>query len=1326
MVAREPLPPADASAPGAAVRAPRRRPSRIVRLTFAVLLGSLALAALGVLALGALRVPLSGGPWRDDLERVATRVLGREVKLDGDLVLVPGLEPKLSIGGLRIANPPGFGTPDFATLAGASLQLALAPLLEGRLHVIALEARDARVRLEVDANGRANWGFDPTGTAQASPGAAGQDRATPRGVAIAVERLAIADIVVWHHDARTGITRELDLDALEGEASRDRPLALRFNGHIEREFAYAGTVQAAPLAELAAATGWPFVLDVKLIGSSIHLDGRFHAATGRTEATLGLGAKDLGEIERFLQTKLPPVGATGFAATLAWGDGKLRLDDIRAVMGASSLDGRIEVSLAGERPLVTGLLSIPQLDVRPFLGSSVSPDAPADPMTYAELERVTLDLRQLAAFDVDVGLRLGRVLGLPGDVRDARLSVDLHDGVLDAPLAATVAEVTLTGRLTADARQALPSVWLELGARDTRLGGLAELLAGLRGLQGTLGRFDLRLGGRGETVGNLVRAMEVKVAAGDARLTYGNAQGERPVRMTLAELVAAVPPGERLRAEARGTLLDVPVRMTLAGGDLASTLRDQRAPLDLEVRAPGATLAIKGTFAPPSAAAGADLRFALDAKRSGELAGWLGVAARSALPIAIAGHARVESDEWHVEDTTVRVGRSKLALDAHRTGIGSRKPFTLVSLRSPFLDVPELESLRPPGAARPEDRRTAIDLPLFPRDIDLADADIGIGLERVVLGRTELVNAGFAARFRDGRLPPTPFAGTLAGVPFQGTLAFDPRRETPDLTLALGADNVDVGALLARLGVAEGFNARADALRLELIGRGERLSELARRSSFRATLAGGTLDLRNPGGKPLAQIAISEVVAGAEAGEPVRVAIDGRIGKTPVKIGVASGTLAAFLENREYVPFKVDAEAAGTRMNVNGRMALPLAAGRGDLTLVLSGDRLDSLDTLAQTELPPWGPWSLSGPVRATRDAYEVAALDVRVGESLLEGSGRLELSGARPRLDMSVKSSRLQLDDFPLGNWSAFSGAKPDAQAKLTTSEARARAKQAAASGEALLSRDTLNRFDAYLDVQVEEVRSGEDRLGSGWLRAQVDAGRLTVGPALVNLPGGTATMSAGYTPLERGVEVAVGAYVDRFDYGVLARRAQPGTTAAGQFSLRTELSATAPALDAVMAHANGRIDFAVWPERIAADAFDLWAVNVFVALLPAVDSSKSSRVNCAVGRFDLKDGKLTEDRLVLDTSRMRVNGHGRVDFDTEQIELRMQPRAKRAQFFSLQTPVDVRGTLEDFKVGVRGEDVAATVIRFFTSVIVVPFQQFRQGRAPQDGQDVCADPLR
>jgi hypothetical protein len=575
MAARQSLPPAASAASGADRPPARARARRIVAVVVGALLATAALAVLAVLALGVLQVPLSGGAWRDDIERVATRALGREVKLEGDLVLVPGARPRLAIGGLRIANPPGFGATDFATLADASLQLALAPLLEGRLHVVALEARHAELELEVDATGAANWRFASVPASQPSP-ASPERRLRPR-VAIEVERLAIADVVMRYRDARTGAARELDLDLLEGEAPRDARQALRFHGHIERELAYRGTVVGGPLADLYAEGGWPFVLDVALVGAAIHVDGRYHPGTGDAEATLGLGAEDLREVERFLQTRLPPVGATGLAAELRWGDDELHIEDIRAVMGASAMEGRLSVSLAGVRPLVTGSLTVPELDVRPFLGFSAAPGALSAPMTYAELERVTLRLRQLASVDADVGLRLGRVLGLPGEVRDARLDVDLRDGVLDAPMAATIADVVLTGRLAADARQALPSVRLELGARDTPLGNLAELLAGLRGLRGQLGRFDLRLGGQGETVGALVRAMEIRVAAADARLSYGHAQGERLVDVKVSDLVATVPPGERLRATGSGALLGVPVSMTLAGGDLASTIRDQRA-----------------------------------------------------------------------------------------------------------------------------------------------------------------------------------------------------------------------------------------------------------------------------------------------------------------------------------------------------------------------------------------------------------------------------------------------------------------------------------------------------------------------------------------------------------------------------------------------------------------------------------------------------------------------------------------------------------------------------------------------------------------------------
>jgi len=200
----------------------------------------------------------------------------------------------------------------------------------------------------------------------------------------------------------------------------------------------------------------------------------------------------------------------------------------------------------------------------------------------------------------------------------------------------------------------------------------------------------------------------------------------------------------------------------------------------------------------------------------------------------------------------------------------------------------------------------------------------------------------------------------------------------------------------------------------------------------------------------------------------------------------------------------------------------------------------------------------------------------------------------------------------------------------------------------------------------------------------------------------------------------------VDRFDYGILARRLKPDVNMQGLFSLRMDINARAPTLDSVMQHADGRIDFTVWPRDLNAGIFDLWAVNLFLALLPTIDPGSQSKVNCVVGRFKLRNGKLTHDALLLDTSRMRVNGQGQVDFDSERMRFRMEPRAKEPQFFSLATPVEVDGTLTDFHIRISGSDVLGTSVRFFTSWIVVPLEKLAGRGLPRDGADVCGNTVR
>jgi hypothetical protein len=219
---------------------------------------------------------------------------------------------------------------------------------------------------------------------------------------------------------------------------------------------------------------------------------------------------------------------------------------------------------------------------------------------------------------------------------------------------------------------------------------------------------------------------------------------------------------------------------------------------------------------------------------------------------------------------------------------------------------------------------------------------------------------------------------------------------------------------------------------------------------------------------------------------------------------------------------------------------------------------------------------------------------------------------------------------------------------------------------------------------------------------------------------------MSLAYDPTEQRIKFAAGAYIERFEYGVIARRLRPGSDAEGLFSLNMELASTTPSLSAIMAHADGRIDLAVWPRNLGAGQIDVWVVNLFRELLPVLDRRAQSQVNCMVGRFDLHSGVLRRDALVIDTSRMRVLGAGTVDFATEAIDFRFQPRAKDVQFFSLETPVRVTGTLTDFNIGVSPGDVLATIARFFGSVIVVPLETLFRGPLPRDGADVCTDPLR
>lgn len=1291
-----------------------RRVVSVLAITGAVGIAAIAAAAFFGIAINA-------APWRDSLSAAATDALARPVAFEGPLELRLSPHPSLRVGGIRVGNPPGFSSPEFASLGDARIELALTPALRGALRLRAIEARDATIRVERAADGRVNWQFGALGAARA-PESAGTPSSpgSARDIRLEVERIDIRNVALEYFDAATNRSRFFDLDELTEASRPGEPVVLAVRGRVEKSFPYTLVLNGDPADRLYRGTPWDFALDFEFLGTRLHAAGTVDRRGDRTEMQFGLGTENLAEVERFLQTRLPVVGVAALSGTIVSRPERFEIASLRGVMGESQFDGGIELALAGGRVQVRGALSFAQLDVRPFLAPD--PMRAGEPLTYAEVEHRRIDLAALRAVDGDLTVTVARLLGVPLDIRDARLGVHLADGALSAPIETTLADVHLRGAVAVNASAPAPALSLALSASNSALGNLAQALTGLRGIDGTLGQFSLAVGGQGETVGALVRDLDLAVRLGAAKLSYGNLAGGKPVEFAFDSLDATIPKGGRFSASARGRLLGEPFTAQAKGGDLDSILRTLRSPIEIALRGSGADVRVAGLLARPESTQGSDVEISANAARIGSLARWLGVSPKATMPFSLRARVRLESDEARVSDAVLKLGRSEIFVDAHQTGIGT-KPFVLGSVRSPLIDAVELDTLRPESAVGPRrDERAVIDIPVLPKGVSLADADIGVGLERIAFSRVALTNVGFAARLRDGHMGASPWAATLADVPFSGDLRLDLRGDAPEAGLTLATGKVDVGALLRRLGIASGIEASADGLRAQAALQGSRLGEIAGNSSFEATLAGGRLRIPGAAGTALADIAVREAALGAAPGGPVAVRVEGTLDATPITAYAWSGSLAELLRDAGTVPYSARAEAAGAKLAIDGTVKLPFGQGGADLTLDLSGERLSTLSPLARAELPPWGPWSVTGPFRITATAYEVPRLAVRVGSSRLAGQARVDMARARPRLDARIAAPQIQLDDFRLPERA------PDPEAKkLSAEDIRARAKELSGRGQSIASAEVLRRFDAFVDVQVEQVLSGRDRLGDGRLVAQVNDGRASLGPAIVNvIDGGTMTFTATYEPTATDVSLAVGAFVERFDYGVLARRAKPGANVEGEFSLRMELASRAPALDRVMAHADGTLDVAVWPRSLAAGVFDLWAVNVFVALIPEVDPASTSRVNCAVGRFDIRDGQLKQDAILIDTTRMRVTGEGGVDFRDETLGFRLQPRAKEPQLFSLATPVEVSGTLADPKVGASAGAILGSIARFVGSAILFPLYLFPQGKMPRDGADICADPIR
>jgi uncharacterized protein involved in outer membrane biogenesis len=1297
----------------------------------ALIFGSLVvliLVVMGVVLAVGISINIDG--IRTKAETAASNALGREVSISGHLGFDLSFRPSVELEGLQIANPSSWDTKDFVEVKLFRAQVRILPLLRGRIHIQEITAHGIDVHLELKSDGRKNWLFDlPRGEAGSSPPPAGSGE-TFKVNLVEVDEFSLDQLTISFLDHESNQRYEFELNSMQGAAVADEPLKLAIDGAFQKQRYYI-SISGDPIGELFKPTQpWHLEASAEMAGVTLNLRGQAdRPLEGKGfDFLIKLNGDRFGNLAAIFGAQLPPIGAYALAARMKETATGYSLSKLKGNFGQTAFDGKLEINLSGDKPTVLAELMIPTIDAGPLREISRAKPAehqmvetPHNPLPA--FDEIAISLNILNEIDADVELKVDQIINAPGNIRDASLKVAVQDGELTAPMTVTFADVSFQGNLDLKNFNDTPGFLLSLSADQTNLGSLALVFTNTEGVEGHLKSFKFSLGGEGHNLRSLLQDLDMQFALSDAALSYGNFANGRPVRFTLDTAEAALIDNKKMRIDAAGTLLEVPFKLGASGGSFNKILTGEPWPIDISADGGGARLHIAGAIAGSDDPAGSNLKMDLSGKSIGGLAAWLGLSPSAKLSYALTGKLKLTGQNWEINSLNAHLGKTKLKGQLGWKP-GDHNPLLTAKLRLQNVDPAELASIAGNNETPKKEsdaKGFTFDMPMLPQTVKFNDADIDIGINRIQLRKFDITSVSLTSRIRDGWVEKSPFQATAEDVQFKGQLSLDLRSKVPEFKFKIDSSKVDIGMLLAGLNIAEGIDAAVGSFGLDLSIRGSNLRTILDQSEFAARMKDGNWTIRDPNTNASLQIRILECVVAASAGQPVTWVIDGRIKEEPVKIKITGDRLAVLAGEKVRLPLDILAETAGVRLKLDSVIDLPFEQKKLDFKMSLSGQRLNSINNFLGVDLPPYGPYELGGRFQLKENGYYLTDLTVRVNQSHMTGKMSLDTVVRPPRLDIDLTTRKLRIDDFRAGDWSPVKAlaekSKEDATGKTT-----AKPQNDKQDVQALLSPEFMRSLNARFKLKVQEVLSGKDNLGNGKIEAGLAKGRFFIDPMQLNIPGGSVKIAFVFEPTDTEVALETSVKVEQFDYGILARRIKPDSDMGGWISLDVDLKSRAKNLETIMDHADGTIDFAIVPENFEADLFELWAVNLLTAVLPKLDSEAASKVNCAVFRFDIKDGQMKEDAIFADTTKMQVGGEARVNFKTDEVYLAMAPTAKKAEFFSLATPIQVKGTFTDYKIGMQPGGLIGTAIRFITSPLVVPIQRIFTEGATADGRAACA----
>ena len=1267
------------------------------------------------------------------IEKNLSENLGRKVLIDGPSSVRINAKPSIILRNFHIANPDGFTevtNTHLFSVKEAKLSLNLWGLLYGRLIIDNVSGQGLSLDLIETKEGRNNWSFK-------------QSPEDPDSLVLILNLLEHSEFkninlnkLNISYQKQGEKPHTFKLRKMNAQLSAKDNISINLEGIVEDKFPYKISAKGHSLQALINViqakqswnqsdakddeNHWPFQLNLDFLESHFNVSGTLNVEY--TKLAVDLKTPDLRKFGKLLDLQLPNTGIAKISSNILIKEQTVQVDKLTGTLGKSKLTGKLTI-LNEARLKITGEINLPTLDFTPLIQADNN-EEPSPPDNFIQLYRQLLnndlDLSGLGFADADIKLNIKQILGLPGQISEAKAQFKLKNSKLSIPMQLNMADVNLKGQFEAYANENASSLMIKLWTHEEEIGDLAELLVGIKGIKGQLGHLELKAQAQGSKIQEALENLDIKMNVDKSHLSYGNLEGSKAINFDIETLNLNLPPGRPLNIKFIGSLLNQPLSINIDGDSIAQIAKSEQGQLQLKAEAKHTHINAFADYSIKNNQPSFNLKFKLNSSDARDIANWFGLQNPQKVPFMLSGIFNSDENAWHLKDLAIKLASSDLKINANRSGLKQR-PLLTLNIEGQQIDSNELRQLIPDAeptkdiSANKKQSNFNLNIPILPKGLDLSDADIRTNIKQINGPSIIVKNVEFNARIRDGYMNTSPFLATINSINYDGAILLDMRSSDPGIKLWLNANQVNIGAVLKQLNISQDLEAHVSNINLYLESHASLLGDLIAQAKLIAVLNQGEIKLKDPSTKSSALIKIEQGTITASPKENLSLKLLGALNQVPISIKIDTASTKDLLDTHKNIPIDLVTKISNTSLNLSGNLSRAIDEPNIHLQLNASGKTLSDLNQLLNSDLPPWGPWNLSGGFHMNKDSYLIKKLALQVGDSNLEGNGSLLTSSIPPKGEVVLRAKKIRLEDFSMENWTH--------NKKTNSNENKSNADKRAISNkiEKFLSPEMLKKANLHIEIAVDQLSSDIDNLGQGQFNFDLINGTATIGPAYIETEAGKALWSLKYHPTEKNIQLDLHVDTHQFDYGIIARRVKPNSDIKGRLNFKMDVSSTAPHLADLMSYGNGNLDLIIWPENQKSGPLDLWAVNILSGLLPAIDPAQESKINCAIGKFKLEKGILKEKQLQIDTSRMRVNGVVLADFKTEEIYAKLRPQAKEVQFLSLSTPVQVTGKFDHFNIGVSAGDIAETIVRLGTSIFWVPIKKLFSEKMVADGSDIC-----